>query len=456
MPYDFSMLLEFRCKNYRSFREDQRFSLTAANGRGGTEDLPLIKTGVSGIRGLRCAAIYGANASGKSNLLRAMGRFSVMISASQKRWDLADKIPGWDPFMLDEESRLGCTEFEAEVLIGKDRYRYGFSFNETTIVKEWLYEYVPTRRTLFLRQTDGTNVEVDFVGRNLTGNTLDVISKVTRPNSLFLSAAAQNNHERLKEIQAWLAKGFNILSAPDAIGMIDFSSGQCESEKTKTAFRKLLAFADIGIEDFEVIEEEAPENVKKFHRAMMRALEETDPSTAGRMRESSTYIRKDVRMLHRGAGEKLYPLDHSHQSRGTLSFFGMLGPMLNELKGDAVLLIDELASMHPHLVNALVQIFNSPKLNPRGVQVVFTTHDTGLLSSDLLRRDQIWFAEKDEEGASKIFPLTDFRPRKDLNLEVGYLNGRFGAIPVLDSDLLYSALAQEDAENTGSPCDEVG
>src|ERR1039457_6906281 len=135
------MLLEFRCKNFRSFRDEQKLSLVATRPRSEEPDKRLIETKIKGVSGLRCAAIYGPNGSGKSNLLRAMAEFSVIIATSQKRWDSSDKIPVWDPFMLDDESRSGETEFEASVVIDEVEYRYGFQFNETLISEEWLYEY---------------------------------------------------------------------------------------------------------------------------------------------------------------------------------------------------------------------------------------------------------------------------------------------------------------------------
>jgi hypothetical protein len=166
------MLLRFRCKNFRSIRDEQEISLVAARTRSDNSDRRLIRTPIEGISGLRCAAIYGPNGSGKSNLLRAMAEFSLIISVSQKRWDESDKIPTWDPFLLDDESSSGETEFEASVVIKDVEYRYGFRFNEISFTEEWLYEYATKERTLFRRRTLGGRVDVEFPGRNLTGSTL--------------------------------------------------------------------------------------------------------------------------------------------------------------------------------------------------------------------------------------------------------------------------------------------
>jgi len=189
---------------------------------------------------------------------------------------------------------------------------------------------------------------------------------------------------------------------------------------------------------------------------MARAARETNPEMAEKMGVRDTFIHSEVRMLHRGAEGKLYPLATSQQSRGTLAYFSILGPLLDELRDGSILLIDELeSSMHPLLVRQLVRIFNDPDLNPRGAQVIFTTHNTGILDPQILRRDQIWFTERKQDGATALYPLTEYKPRKDQNIEVAYLHGRFGAIPFLDSELLYSALQTEELGQTSQCAEEA-
>lgn len=448
------MLLRFRCKNFRSFRDAQEISLVASKARSGESDERLIETKIKGVSGLRCAAIYGPNGSGKSNLLKAIVDFRVIIAASQKRWDSSDKIPVWDPFMLDEDSRSGETEFEACVVIDEVEYRYGFRFNESQISEEWLFEYAPKERTLFRRKTVENRVEVEFTGRNLTGGTLETIAQLTRPNSLFLSAAAQNNYERLSRIHKWFVERFYMIAGEECAEILPFTADRCRQAKTKELVKKLISFADFGIADFEVIEEDAPEDFKKMYAAMLRAAREVNPERAEKMGERESFVHSEVRMMHRGAEDKLYPLTTNQESRGTLAFFAVLGPLLDELKDGSVLLVDELeSSMHPHLVRQLVRLFNDPSINRNGAQIIFTTHNTGLLDPQILRRDQVWLTEKDRVGAASVYPLTDFRPRKDQNIEAAYLNGRFGAIPFLDSELLYSAFRPDDSDQLSEkPC----
>lgn len=441
------MLLRFTCKNFRSIREKQEISLVAAQTRDEDHDRHLIETGIRDVRAVRCAVIYGPNGAGKSNLLQAMSKFRSIISSSQKNWDVSDKIPDWDPFMLDDDSRLEETEFEAVVVINEVEHRYGFRFNETAITEEWLTEYAPRERTLFRRRTLDKSVHVEFPGRNLTGGTLETIKQLTRPNSLFLSAAAQNNYERLAKIHEWFVQRFRLISPQERGGWLPFTANLCKESPIKDTIKKLMGFADDGIADFDIVEEDAPENVKQMVAAMVRIMKDSNPKVAGELKEPDSFLHPEVVMKHRGVGGNLYPLASARESAGTLAFFSILGPLLSELKDGSILLIDELeSSMHPHLARQFVRIFGDPDLNPRGAQFIFTTHNTGILNPPILRRDQIWLAEKSREGATIVYPLSDFKPRKDQNIEAGYLHGRFGAIPFLDSDLLYSALRSQVAE----------
>jgi hypothetical protein len=453
--YYFGMLLRFRCRNFRSIREEQEISLVAARAHSDEADKRLIETRIKDVSGLRCAVIYGPNGAGKSNLLQAMSKFRSIISSSQKRWDASDRIPDWDPFMLDGNSRYEETEFEAAVVINEVEHRYGFRFNETAISEEWLVEYAPRERTLFRRKTLDRAVTIEFPGRNLTGPTLEAIRQLTRPNSLFLSAAAQNNYERLAAIHEWFVQRFRLISPQERAGWLPFTANLCKQAPIKDTIKKLMSFADDGIIDFDIVEQDAPENIKKMVSAMFRIIKEANPETSLDLNEADSFVHPEAVMKHRGVGGNLYPLTSAQESAGTLAFFSILGPLLNELKEGSILLIDELeSSMHPHLAREFVRIFNDPDLNPKGAQIIFTTHNTGLLNPPILQRDQVWLTEKNREGATSIYPLSDFKPRKGQNLEAGYLHGRFGAIPFLDSELLYSALRTEGPDQrSGQTCE---
>jgi AAA15 family ATPase/GTPase len=201
-----------------------------------------------------------------------------------------------------------------------------------------------------------------------------------------------------------------------------------------------LAFADVGIKDFEVVDEELQEKYKNIQSALVRVFNEAIPEHPINIDAVSTRV-QNIRMLHTGENGNLYPLDFDTESSGTRAYFELLGPLLDGLARASCLLVDELeSSLHPSLSRQLIRIFNDPKMNPKGAQLIFNTHDTNLLDLSLLRRDEIWFTEKNQVGATQLTRLSEFMPRKGQNIAAAYLHGRFGATPFLDDDVLWSVL----------------
>ncbi|MGO4879443.1 MAG: AAA family ATPase [Bryobacteraceae bacterium] len=230
------------------------------------------------------------------------------------------------------------------------------------------------------------------------------IQALTRKNSLFLSTAAQNNHEALLTVYTW----FSRLPAPiiERRGFPQDVVELCQNEQSKRTIVRLLSRADLGVPD-----------------VMVDELMGSPPVT-------------DIRLAHRIDGAEI-PLAMHQESNGTLAYLSLIGPIMWGLRNGAVLCVDELdASLHPLLGVEIVRLFNGPATNPQNAQLIFNTHDTNLLGSGELRRDQIWFTEKDSAGSSHLYPLTDFKPRRRENLGSGYLQGRYGAIPFIHSDFL--------------------
>jgi hypothetical protein len=442
------MLLRFCCKNFRSIREEQELSLVATKTRSDERNDSLLDTPIKDVKGLRCVAIYGANASGKSNVLSAMHTFSWIVSTSQRKWNPTGAIHqrAWDPFVLDEISRTGETEFQIDFVLGSRVYNYGFRFNRAVFVEEWLKEKTGREKQLFRRMTEGSTISVKFPGRSLGATVedskhLDAIKLQTRPNSLFLSAAAQSNHKLHSDIFEWISIRFHEISSnvPHALRL--YTADAFSEPNRKKQIKMLMRNADIGISEIEVAEEEQPEQSKKIHAAFVRALKEVDPEAATNMSEATSLSRHNIKIVHSVADGKSFPLDFEEESDGTKTYFNMLGPILDVLKDGTLVLVDELeASLHPNLARQIVRIFNDPALNPNGAQLIFATHDTNLLDLNLLRRDQIWLTEKNQNGATVLVPLSDFKVRKDQNIASAYLHGRFGAIPFLDETLLQGAL----------------
>jgi AAA15 family ATPase/GTPase len=480
------MLLRFRSKNFRSIREEQELSLIAARTRSDERSESLIDTPFDDLKLLRCAAIYGANASGKSNVLAALSAFSQIVSQSQRLWKPNGPIPAYAPFLLDEVSRTEDTEFEIVFLIDSSTYKYGFCFDQAAFHEEWLIDTTSRDKVLFRRTTGnpqrvkrrevedlrafaalparekiadsrGRSLEflaaidalttVSFPNRNL-GKTLEEsrhlegIRLDVRPNSLFLSAAAQKNHLILSKIYAYLSDALEAIQDQKSQSLLR-TAATCSDSSRREQIKRMMEFADTGIHDLDVAPQDLSDKDKQPILAFIAALKEVHPETFSHMPTDGSNLPQnfEIRMTHQGAGGKSYPLESSQESEGTLAYFSILGPLLDGLRDGKVLMIDELeSSLHPALARELVRLFNSPKLNPNGAQIIFTTHSTNLLDLSLLRRDQVWFTEKTREGATRLYSLSDYQPRTNQNIEAGYLGGRFGAIPFLDDQLLRESL----------------
>ncbi|MGO9271015.1 MAG: AAA family ATPase [Terriglobia bacterium] len=427
------MLIQFRAQNHRSIREQQELSLVASS----LKDVPqgLIQAPGFEPRLLPVAALYGANASGKTNVLKALDYMSGAVKASQRHWQPDGPIPR-DPFLLDEEFRKQPSTFEVDILLEGTRYQYGFTLNSERILEEWLYAYPSGKRQTWFTRASAPEKNFKF-GKNLTGENR-AIEALTRDNSLFLSAAAQNNHAALLPIYNWFSNSFSFV--PGDRGPLQFFTAEmCVDEGHRRAVTQLLRAADLGVVGLDVREvdyfdtTEAPEGARKFMEALKAAFAALpDVHLTGKTRK--------ICLRHRSRTEEGVQFSTENESDGTVAFFGLLGPVVRALEAGGTVCIDELdSSLHPLLAIEVVRLFNDPKRNPKGAQLIFTTHDTNLLDTSLLRRDQIWFTEKDSAGGTHLYPLSDFKPRRNENLERGYLQGRYGAVPFIGStDILTS------------------
>jgi AAA15 family ATPase/GTPase len=415
-------------------RDEQELSLVATSGHEHEENLvtvPSIKNRV-----VRSAAIYGANASGKTNILRALSYFDRTIETSQISGSRDSKIPR-EPFKLND-NQSESSYFEADFLLDGERLTFGFELDDSKIISEWMFAFPSGRKVVWYEREAGKPITF---GRSLTGKNR-AIEALTRNNSLFLSAAAQNNHELLSPVFEWFREGFHFV---DPEFRSPYSTAQICSEDRKIAdlMKTWLHLADLGIVDFTIKEEEFEPRMKEIMGLILKGPGGSEspgelPST-----------RQRIALLHQGALSKSYAVDATEESNGTIAYFSILGPILRALSKGSVLLIDELdSSLHPVLAKEIVKLFNDPKLNCNGAQFIFTTHDANLLNLDILRRDQIWFAEKDREGASSLYPLSEFGIRSEYNIQRGYLQGRFGAIPFLNESFV------KDLEKLG--CEQNG
>jgi uncharacterized protein len=414
------MLLEFRLRNYRVFREDASLSLIASSDKALLEENTL-PTGIAGAqRMVKAAAVYGPNAGGKTTLLRAMQlmRGIVLESAALK----PDQTFNVQPFRLDVTSKDEPTLFEVTLLLDGVRHQYGFTFTPKRITSEWLLVYQSTRRpqTWINRTYDAaTDTEAYDFSDYLSGPK-KVWQEATRPNALFLSTAIQLNSESLQPLFKWFASALNLFLDGGHIPF-DFSTSMIEQDKDRSAITSMLNAADIGIHSIAV-------ERKKGYSAQF-SINPTTGEAVTMTAEQEVLLPK----FRHVAGTITDDFDYPDESQGTQKLFALAGPILDIIDKGHTLVIDELdRSLHPLLVRQIVKTFQDPAINTKGAQLIFSTHDTSLLDSTLLRRDQIWFAEKNDTQASTLTPLSDFSARKNEAFERGYLTGRYGGIPVLD------------------------
>ena len=410
------MIIRFSVENHLSIRDKQELSLVAS-GLKDSDDGLISNVGVSD-RLLPFAVIYGANASGKSNVIDGFRFLLSAMKNSHNHWKPDEGVPR-QPFILDPAYLKLPSSFDLDFLQSGVRYHYGFEATDREFVAEWLEAYPGGRRQLLFRRN---RQEFEF-GRGLKGRN-KIISELTRPNSLFISAARQNDHDELTRIFASLLECAVLTSDyldPSAIS--GFRSAHMET------IVRFLNKMGTGIVHYRMEEKPLPDGTKEIMDLIYLTIEKQRPGNSVLPRPEVQTI-PSLELAHKSVNGDLVFLDIKRESMGTRRLLIMLAPALQVLIDGSVLFIDELdASLHTQACEAVIELFSSKVSNPKGAQLIATTHDTNFLRSPFLRRDQIWFTEKDEGGATCIYPLSDFRTRKDDNLEKGYLQGRYGAIP---------------------------
>ena len=416
------MLVEFRVKNYRSIKDEQVLSLVAT-----TDDtLKDNCIDVGKLPLLKAAGIYGPNASGKSNLIRAMRTMQQMILNSAG--DKPGSGTSAEPFLFDDKSQKEPTSFEIIFYHNKIRYQYGFTATKERIHDEWLFASPKkSNQKWFERSFDKKTGKTDWkFGSYYKGEKIKLTDK-TRDNALFLSVAAQWNHEQLTTLYEWFKDNLMIISPYSPLEPITARMLLDKTNAFELVISAIMKEADFGISGLhakpvDVRDINFPDDLTKDEREHIAKLLEEKNGPPVEILHQSEKSRQNIYL----------PLEE--ESHGTQRFFQLVGPWLISIKIGFTLLVDELeASLHPLLTRELIKIFQNPDINKSGAQLVFTTHDTTLLDPELFRRDQIWFTEKDNSGATQLFPLSDYKPRKGEAIQKGYLAGRYGAIPILEA-----------------------
>jgi hypothetical protein len=364
-------------------------------------------------------AIYGANASGKTNVLSALRWMRLAVLNSVTDWSKGTGVPR-ESFALDPTARDESTLLEVDVVLAGVRHVYGFEVSDERVETEWLHAYPHGRRQVWFEREAGGDgdAEIRFPGEGLRGPRTELVA-LTRPNALFLTVAASFNHPQLSPVHRWFAENLWFVNPrPDDPRRQAFTRRMLVDPAMRDRIESMLQTADLGVLSVEVEERET-----------------------GLPR---------VRLAHRTSSGPV-TLDFERQeSQGTQAWLALLGPMLSALDEGSVLLVDELdASLHPILVAESIRLFNDRDVNLHGAQLVCTLQDVTLLGNVHARRpldrDQVWFTVKGRTGESELYPLTDAHPRKEESLERGYLRGRYGAIPRVVAGGMASPAARRDA-----------
>jgi hypothetical protein len=422
------MLLEFRAENVRSFRNEFHLSLLATR-----LALPPVvrrvpwRSGGKTLAVLPGAGIFGANASGKTGVLRALQDMRDCVLHSFRHGRPSGGFVR-APFALDPTAEQAPSRFEIDLVLEGVRHEYGFVADDERVLEEWVVAYPHGRAALvFERQLDRFTFGREGRAKNRA------VAELVRPNALFLSTAASANHERLLPLYRWFERNLLFATTPDRTNRQALTTKLLHDPGRRESVLSLLQAADLGVVDAER-EELEPEVKKRLERALAALRGEVE----GADDEASVRVELQdlgVRLVHRGVGEPVALPSHA-ESLGTMVWFGLVGPVLQALADGRVLLIDELdASLHPVLVERVVRLFQDPESNPYRAQLLFNSHDPTLLAHSaeerLLGRDQIWFTEKLNDGSTRLYPLSDLNPRKDEALDKRYLQGRYGGVPLI-------------------------
>ncbi|AFY54125.1 hypothetical protein Riv7116_1565 [Rivularia sp. PCC 7116] len=426
------MLIEFSIENYRSIQERQTLSMVASKDEAmldsNTFPTPNSK---DELRLITNAVIYGANASGKSNLLRAIQTLRRLVVDSASKMQVGTKLP-IESFRLNTKYKNQPTSFEIIFIHQDIRYEYGVVLTRERVHEEWLIAY-PNERSQkwFSREYLAENKEYKWsFGKALKGEKQS-IKKLVRSNSLFLSHAAQNNHIQLTQIFKWFDSELNILTSNTIVE--GFTLRFCEEhDDFRQQVVNLLSEADIGISDIKIEQKPISEKEKSlFKQFLMRQVFENQELEEDINFEELQSL--DVKTMHQmNDSEQEVEFEMEDESDGTQRLFQLAGLWLYVLQTGETLIVDELGrSLHPVLTRALIKMFNNPEINQNNAQIIFTIHDTTLLDTGLFRQDQVWFTEK-EKSATKLYSLLDFMNLNDESLEKGYLLGLYGAVPFTD------------------------
>lgn len=429
------MLIDFTLRNFMSYKNEVSLSMIASTtvkeceSREGTSNVSVIDNNK---RILRSAAIYGANGSGKSTIIAAMDIFKTMVLQSFVDETAVKRLSALY-YRFDTNSVNEPISMQMIFMCDGERFRYGFEVDKNKVITEWLYVlHKGSTKESYCFKRDGNDFKVNS---KVMKGTRGVSSK-TRNNALYLSTAAQFNVTIAMSIKEWFRKRFNILSGLDDNTLAFTARTFMHNSLIREQILQMLGVVDTCIKDVSIKENIKEVNVQNSPFEVLSRLGISIPNDLNkRIEQHELDIQATHEMYKDGQVIGNESLNFKFESLGTTKLFALLGPFFDTIQNGGVLVIDEFgASLHTQLSIELLKLFHST-MNGTGAQLIITTHDTNLLRKDLLRRDQIWFAEKNSEGVSDLYSLVEYKVnqansvRNDASFSKDYLLGRYGAIP---------------------------
>lgn len=417
------MLIGFSVGNYKSFKETVTLSMVASSI---TEEEPELDTNNvfeinHKLKLLKTAAIYGANSSGKSNLIAAINFMKWFVLNSSKETQVSEAIDV-EAFRLSTETEKEPSFFEIVFLLEDKTFRYGFEVNAREVVSEWLFQADDSEEKMLFERDFDIDISDDFPeGQG--------IREKTRSNALFLSVVAQFNGKISGKILLWFSKTLQLISGLQDRQYRKETLESFENDRHRHDIIEFIKKLDLGIADIQIT------NQPPFMTSNNKALYATSYGGILYVNSESKPTVKTIHPKYDADGKQtaieLFDIE-KHESEGTNKLFALAGILLDTLRIGKILLIDELdARLHPLITRELIYLFNSNETNPHNAQLIFTTHDTNLLSSKTFRKDQVWFTEKDNKGATDLYSLVEYKVGKNASFERDYIIGKYGAIPFI-------------------------
>ncbi len=429
------MLIDFTVGNFRSIKEEQTLSLLATKLKEHSQNI-ILSDPEGKVNILSSCILYGANASGKSNIIKALDEFkAIILSSTDLKFE--QNIPSHQPFKLDVSYKNKPTMFEMEFIPFQDniRYRYVVEINQSHIKREELFFYPKKVEAVLFSRIHGQPIRF---GNYLTGKKKNIEDELL-DNNLFLSKAANSNNKQLQDIYRYFSKDFEIRIA-NSFNDIHWHSitpkllHSDEHSFLHSKVVKLLTSLDTGITTLEVHKREMDETFQDI-------FSEDTPSVIKNVMEDSLTYRTQV-------GHRLYEdgkvignefFDLREESDGTIKLYSIAAELFMVLLEGKIFIIDELdSSLHPHITAFILKLFNDPKINKNNAQLIIATHDASLLNPDQIRRDQVWFTNKSPNGATKLYSLVEFdksEVRSTTPFNNWYLDGRFDAVPIINKSI---------------------